>query len=702
MTKQLKVFLFGSENNGWALDQDKELTCRALQRMAIPIHFASLEESEVVHTVWDASLDLLPWDTAVRKVVICHVCTNMFKMFGDPGFVRRRNQVDLWVTQTKEADQAAAQVGIPHVFVPYAFDSILFKPPRLTILERNQLRSNLGIDPNEFVVGNFMRDTLGADLSRPKPEKGADIFVEIVSGLKRRGIPVHVLLAGPRRHWLRECLVRKGIRYTFVGQVMAVDDIKINILPLQDIASLHHLLDLCLITSRHEGGPRAVLEAAASMTPVISTPVGLANDIVHSSYLYSSVDEGIEKAVNIALCGYETGLLKTHARTVNEHHTLQAISSRFDTLYNEVEKLLENKTHLSKSFSRSNTQLSVPCERGFSIRRYIAALRRRPLPGLGIRICLWHEFHKPPYGGGNQFMIALSKGLTELGADVVVNQLDDSVDVHICNALWFNHKLIEKLEAGRQYRIIHRMDGLVHLARGTSDRSIDNRAYEFNRRFATTTVLQSAWCLTQALAFGFEPVRPVIIYNSCDPRLFFCSKGPHLSKRIRLIASSWSDNPLKGTALYKKLEQQLDWKLFDFTFVGRTKEKFEYIKHIPPVSSRKLANILRQHDIYITASRNEACSNALLEALACGLPTLYLNDGGNPELVGFGGLPFEDEKDMLSQLLRLAQSREVFRPCINISSLQDVSMRYLELAKQLIQEELAPKNFPHMSKGCIA
>ena len=687
MTPPLKVFLFGSENNGWALDQDRELTRRALQRMAVPIEFVPLAEAEVVHAVWDASLDPLRLESGAAKIVICHVCTNVFKMLGDPGSLRRRDQVDLWVTQSGEAERTAARIGMRHFYVPYAYDADIFGPSGLTAPRRDELRGQLGILPGEFVVGNFMRDTLGLNLSCPKPEKGADLFLEMVGELRRRGVPVHVLLAGPRRHWLRQRLAQREIPATFVGQAVAGDDVDINVLPLREVAALYHLLDLCLITSRHEGGPRAILEAAASRIPLVSTPVGLAQDIVHSSCLYDSVDEGIEKVEQIARRGYAPGLLDLHARTVNERHVVEATSKRFGELYDEVRRLRAHRAPASASPAPFPVQPSARPRRatGSWLRRGVAALKRKPLPGMGIRICLWHEFRKPPYGGGNQFMLALSRGLAALGAEVVNNQLDDEVDVHICNATWFDPRLVEQLAANRRCRVIHRLDGLVHLARGVADRAIDDRAYEFNQRFASATVMQSAWCLEQALALGYHPVRPIIVHNACDPAVFFPPRHPHPGPRIRLIATSWSDNSNKGSGLYKMLEQHLDWDRYEFTFVGRTQERYDQIRHLPPMGSRKLADTLRQHDVYLTASRNEACSNALIEALACGLPALYLNDGGNPEVVGLGGLPFEGAADMLPQLLRLVRFRESFRRCICIGTLQDVAMRYLELAQQVMQ-----------------
>jgi glycosyltransferase involved in cell wall biosynthesis len=428
-----------------------------------------------------------------------------------------------------------------------------------------------------------------------------------------------------------------------------------------------------------------VLEAAAACVPILSTPVGLAADILHPRCLFKSVDDAIEKVFETAEHGYPLEYIKQHAETVVLNHTPEAVALRLTELYKDVGtklsiQVLPNRYEVDEQVQhQAETRWTVP------VKRALARILRQDKPGIGICMCLWHNFHKPPYGGGNQFMMALGRGLAELGVKVVNNRIDDRVDVHVCNAIWFNPVLLEKLASDRRCRVIHRLDGIVHLARGNLDKSIDDYAYDFNKRFATATVMQSAWCLTQALGLGYQPIRPVIIHNSCDPSVFYRLNTPHSSKRIRLIATSWSDNPSKGSGLYKILEQHLDWTKFDFTFVGRTKETFTHIRHVQPMDSRNLAHMLRQHDIYITASRNEACSNALIEALACGLPALYLNDGGNPEVVGYGGLPFENENDMLDQLLKLADSRDAFRQCISISSLRDVAMRYLDLAKQVIK-----------------
>ena len=57
--------------------------------------------------------------------------------------------------------------------------------------------------------------------------------------------------------------------------------------------------------------------------------------------------------------------------------------------------------------------------------------------------------------------------------------------------------------------------------------------------------------------------------------------------------------------------------------------------------------------MYLAASRDDPCSNALLEALACGLPAVFLRSGGHPELVGEAGLGFDEAEELPPLLDRL-------------------------------------------------
>ena len=148
---------------------------------------------------------------------------------------------------------------------------------------------------------------------------------------------------------------------------------------------------------------------------------------------------------------------------------------------------------------------------------------------------------------------------------------------------------------------------------------------------------------------------------------------------MRLIASSWSDNRRKGAETLAWLDRFLEGTRYEMTFVGRAPTRFERIAVVGPVGSEGVAELLRHHDLYIAASRDDPCSNALLEALACGLPAAFLASGGHPELVGGAGLPFHEDEELPEVLDRLVDDLEAYRSRIAIPQISEVADRYLQV-----------------------
>jgi glycosyltransferase involved in cell wall biosynthesis len=142
---------------------------------------------------------------------------------------------------------------------------------------------------------------------------------------------------------------------------------------------------------------------------------------------------------------------------------------------------------------------------------------------------------------------------------------------------------------------------------------------------------------------------------------------------------SWSDNPRKGGPVYRWLESVLDWDRYEFTFVGNTRERFERIRHVPPLPSSSLANLLRQQDVFITATQNDAYSNALVEALSCGLPAIYLDSGGSGEAVKEAGFAFDEQEQIPALLERLSDEYEARQARISLPSLAEIADQYLEV-----------------------
>ena len=166
------------------------------------------------------------------------------------------------------------------VVIPLGVDLELFTTT--TRDKKSQVRKALGIPEEVFLVGSFQKDGNGWGKGlEPKPIKGPDVFCDVVEKLHHQH-PVYVLLTGPARGYVKSRLAEKKIPFKHVY------------LPnYQDIAHYYQLLDMYLITSRAEGGPKAVLESMASGVPLVTTRVGMAHDMVEHQVngLVAEVDD---------------------------------------------------------------------------------------------------------------------------------------------------------------------------------------------------------------------------------------------------------------------------------------------------------------------------------------------------------------------------------------------------------------------------
>ncbi len=137
----------------------------------------------------------------------------------------------------------------------------------------------------------------------------------------------------------------------------------------------------------------------------------------------------------------------------------------------------------------------------------------------------------------------------------------------------------------------------------------------------------------------------------------------------------------KGFKVYKWLDENLDFNKYEMTFCGNSPIQFKNIKHIEPMPSKKLAKQLKQHDIYITASQNDPCSNSLIEALHCGLPAIALNSGGHPEIIQNAGELFNDEQEIPKLLDKISENYENYIRNIQILSIKTIAEQYLNFIK---------------------
>ncbi|MFC1994504.1 glycosyltransferase family 4 protein, partial [Chloroflexota bacterium] len=226
------------------------------------------------------------------------------------------------------------------------------------------------------------------------------------------------------------------------------------------------------------------------------------------------------------------------------------------------------------------------------------------------------------------------------------------------------------------------------------DRALDRIIFQFNNLLADGTIFQSSWSRDKNYELGIKkcPYETTII-NAPNPTIFHpeSSKLPGKGKK-GLIATSWSGNIRRGFETYQYLDEHLDFDRFEMTFVGNSPVQFKNIKWIKPVPSKELAIILREHDVYITASINDPCSNSLLEALHCGLPAVARNDGGHPEIIGEAGAFFENGDGAIDAIEKVANNHGYYQARIDLATLDDVGQEYYEFA-QTIYEDCLNSNY---------
>lgn len=160
---------------------------------------------------------------------------------------------------------------------------------------REDLRKKHSLPLDAYLIGSFQRDTEGAGIPRgmflPKLEKGPDLLADAIIGFKKKSADyfnVEVVLAGWRRQYVMKRLDEAKIKYHYFE------------LPSQDVVNeLYQTLDLYPVTARTEGGPQALIECGLLGVPMVSRPVGIAEQVLPPEAIRENVVGAIPTVPNV-------------------------------------------------------------------------------------------------------------------------------------------------------------------------------------------------------------------------------------------------------------------------------------------------------------------------------------------------------------------------------------------------------------------
>ena len=294
-----KIRIIGGEKADWSVDKD---------RKNLEYFLSQINSVSVTDSFWDAEIYFFVWADLVKspryffvrvikfffpkKKIIAWVTNDI--SHPKAHFTPARC-VDLFISPNSKVSALFEDNGLAYIQIPFYVSSKTFqRSPLDREALAKELKVNLASVAGKVLVGSFQRDSLGADLSQSKWQKNPELFISILSQFPRD--EVVLVLAGPRRHYLVRRCEEEHIPYIFVGDKkyidQGVDDMAYNNLDEKTVSQLYSFVDLYLITSESEGGPKAVLESSLTRTLICSTNVGLAPDFLDPNLLYTKDDTG--------------------------------------------------------------------------------------------------------------------------------------------------------------------------------------------------------------------------------------------------------------------------------------------------------------------------------------------------------------------------------------------------------------------------
>jgi glycosyltransferase involved in cell wall biosynthesis len=223
----------------------------------------------------------------------------------------------------------------------------------------------------------------------------------------------------------------------------------------------------------------------------------------------------------------------------------------------------------------------------------------------------------------------------------------------LSNAPYLPGLALDLLKA-RGIPIVHNQNGVFYSAWYDGDWRQQNRRMARSFHSAQHVFYQSEFCRQAADRFLGIRKRPgEVLYNAVDTRRFHpqadAAKRPaggftflltgkidaHLFYRVQSTLQGLAEARKRGLEAKLVIAGGLDQAAGNATRQLIADLKLDGCTRIVgPYSQIEAPMLYASAHAYVTTKHQDPCPNAVLEALACGLPVLYSNTGGVPELVG--------------------------------------------------------------------
>jgi len=319
-----------------------------------------------------------------------------------------------------------------------------------------------------------------------------------------------------------------------------------------------------------------------------------------------------------------------------------------------------------------------------------------------MKISIGTKVVEGPFGGGNNFLKNLILFLVDQGHQVIDHLQDDDIDIILLtnplrdsetstfNNFDINYYVKFKNPKVITFQRINECDE----RKGTV--GINAKLSKFNK-FIDVNIFVSEWLKENFKSFSLYNKDSYIIKGGPDEKVFntIDKKFWDKKQKLKIVTHHWSSNYMKGYGIYKYLDELLEKdnmkEKFEFTFIGNLPKdlQLENSNVIKPLHGSTLAQELKSHDIYITASMNEPSGNHHMEGAMCGLPILYVNSGALPEYCENYGLEF-NIKNLESSLNEMSNSYSKFQNSLKVYpySFSYAAKEYINVFENAIKHKI--------------
>jgi len=318
-------------------------------------------------------------------------------------------------------------------------------------------------------------------------------------------------------------------------------------------------------------------------------------------------------------------------------------------------------------------------------------------------------------GGAGRFFNTLKKYLSDY--EIIHNFEEKNIDIALINAgIWPVKPFIDFKFNNPNVPIIHRLDGLS----SREKREKGDYTLKDLNSFTDYTIFQSKHC-KEIFKDIITPKNYNIIINGSEFQPLLTKSTDN---KIKIYHSSWAVGKWKQQdkvfdfikavetrediefylfgnylSLNELIEHKIDCSkdpknIRFFEENNKLFESFKNVKYLGYLTKEEQPSLISSMDFLFFPSIMDSCPNTVVEAICCGIPVIYHNSGGTPEIVGPAGIDISQYNYDYIKLLdyikiEKANYKNLAKTRQNLFSIKSTAKKYKKIFK--IFEGVVPK-----------